>query len=162
MADPTNADPRMLRNRIRRLLPDLEAAVPGSAANLSVLAAGGAAAARRLAADARLAVPWRYAVDPRRGVHYRVPARAFWSAAAEVREAALYQVWDALVSRGLSGRRHRPRLPRRFLQPLLAEHAPARLTLAGHGVRLTCERGWMIAAFHPVAAAAPVTSREGR
>ena len=160
MEDPTNADPRMLRNRIRGLLPDLEAAVPGSAGNLSVLAAGGAAAWRRLAADARRAIPWRYAVDRRLGVHYRVSARAFWSAAAEVREAALYQVWDALVSRGLSGRRNRPRLPRRFLRPLLAKRAPARrLTLAGHGVRLTGEHDWMIAVRHPAASAAPRSER---
>ena len=40
MEDPSNADVRMLRNRIRRLLPALEAAVPGSADNLPLLAAG--------------------------------------------------------------------------------------------------------------------------
>ncbi len=152
MEDPTNADPRMLRNRIRVLLPDLEAAVPGAAGNLPVLADCAAAAWRRLAVEARLAVPWRYAVDPRRGVHYRVSARVFWTTAADVREAALFQVWDALISGGLSGRRHRPRLPRRFLQPLLREHVPSRRqTVAGHGVRFICGREWVIATRHPPA-----------
>jgi tRNA(Ile)-lysidine synthase len=152
--DPTNADPGILRNRIRELMPALEAAVPGTARNLPLLAHGGAAAGNALAARARRDVPWRYVRDARRGVHYRVAAGAFWSAPREVRQAALYQVWDAVTSRGLSARRDRPRLPRRFLQPLLAAGgAPRRLQVAGHGVCITCGPRWVVVARR----AAPAT-----
>ena len=147
MDDPSNADPSMLRNRIRGLLPALEAAVPGAARNLPLLAHGGAAAGRDLAARARRAVPWRYARDRQWGVHYRVAARAFWSVTPAVRQAALYQAWDAATSRGLSARRARPRLPRRFLQPLLADRpAPRRLLVVGHGVCIACDPRWVIVA----------------
>ena len=147
MDDPTNADPGVLRNRVRRLLPMLEAAVPGTAANLPRLAHGGAAAGRELAARARGEVPWRYAHDARRGGHYRVAARAFWDAQPAVRQAALYQAWDAVTSRGSSGRRDRPRLPRRFLQPLLAVRRPANgMRLAGHGVCIACGPRWVTVA----------------
>ena len=145
MDDPGNADPAMLRNRVRGLLPALEAAVPGAARNLPLLARGGAEAGRDLAARARRAVAWRYACDARRGVHYRVSARAFWGAPADVRQAALYQAWDAVTSRGLSARRDRARLPRRFLQPLLADRPPPpRLALSGHGVCIVCDPRWVI------------------
>ncbi len=149
MDDPGNADPAMLRNRVRGLLPKLEAAVPGAARNLPLLAHGGAAAGRDLAARARRAVPWRYACDARRGVHYRVAARAFWGVPPGVRQAALYQAWDAVTSRGLSGRRDRARLPRRFLQPLLEDRPlPRRLDLSGHGVRIFCGPRSVIVARH--------------
>ena len=145
MDDPGNADPGVLRNRVRALLPALEAAVPGTARNLPLLAHAGAAAGRDLAARARRAVPWRYARDARRGGHYRVAARAFWNVPPEVRQAALYQAWDALTSRGLSATRDRPRLPRRFLQPLLADRAPPpRLRVAGHGVCIACDLSWVV------------------
>ena len=155
MDDPSNADPGMLRNRVRGLLPALEAAVPGAARNLPLLAHGGAAAGRDLAARARRAVPWSYALDRQWGVHYRVAARAFWSAPPAVRQAALYQAWDAVTSRGQSARRDRPRLPRRFLQPLLAERAPPRrLRMAGHGVRISSDAQWVIMARRRAAAPA--------
>ena len=140
MEDPSNADPAMLRNRVRALLPALEAAVPGAARNLPLLAHGGAAAGRALAARARRAVPWRYARDARWGGHYRVAARLFWAAPPDVRRAALYQAWDAVTSRGRSAMRDRARLPRRFLQPLLADRVPPRrLRTAGHGVCIDCD-----------------------
>ena len=149
MEDPSNADQRILRNRIRRLLPGLEAAVPGTAGNLPLLAASAAAAWRRIQQEARREVPWRYGCDPRRGVHYSVAAAAFWAAAAPVREAALYQVCDAVLSRGHSVRHERPRLPRRFLQPLLQEAATAaNLRLNGHGVRIACDRKRVLVARH--------------
>ena len=151
--DPSNADSAMLRNRIRVLLPALEAAVPGTACNLPLLAHGGAHAARELAARARRQVPWCYARDARWGVHYRVAARAFWDAPPPVRQAALYQAWDAATSRGLSARRNRPRLPRRFLAPLLADRpAPRRLRLAGHGVCIACDLRRVIVARRRAAA----------
>ena len=149
LEDPTNADQRMLRNRIRRLLPALEAAVPGTAGNLPRLAAGAAAAWRRIQQEARREVPWRYACEPRRGVHYRVAAATFWAAAVPVREAALYQACDAVLSRGRSVRHERPRLPRRFLQPLLQDRpASGRLRLDGHGVRIACDRERVLVARH--------------
>lgn len=139
--DPSNADPRMLRNRIRRLLPALEAAVPGSADNLPLLAAGAARSWRHLAREARREIPWRYARDGCGAVRYRVAAATFWAAPGPVREAALYQVCDAVLSRGHSARHARPRLPRRFLQPLLHDPAEVRgLCLEGHGLRISCDR----------------------
>ena len=147
MEDPTNADPAILRNRIRALVPALEAAVPGTARNLPLLAHGDADAGRELAARARRDVPWRYACDARWGAHYRVAAGAFWSAPPGVRRAALYQAWDAVTSRGLSARRDRARLPRRFLQPLVAARAtPRRLQVDGHGVCIACGPRWVIVA----------------
>ena len=141
MEDPTNADPRLLRNRIRRLLPALEAAVPGSADNLPLLAASTAASWRRVQREARREIPWRYARAGCGAVRYRVAAATFWAAAGPVREAALYQVCDAVLSRGLSARHERPRLPRRFLQPLLQDRADLRsLCLEGHGLRISCDR----------------------
>ncbi len=142
--DPSNADPRILRNRIRRLLPALEAAVPGTAVNLPRLAAGSAAAWQRVEGEARREIPWRYGGGAQRAARYSVAAGAFWTAAAAVREAALYRVCDAVLSGGRSARGARPRLPRRFLQPLLAERGeraerPA-LRLAGHGLRIECDR----------------------
>lgn len=141
LEDPSNADQRILRNRIRRLLPALEAAVPGAAANLPRLASGSAAAWQRIEREARREIPWRYGRGARRAAQYSVAAGAFWTAAAPVREAALYRVCDAVLSGGRSARAARPRLPRRFLQPLLAERAerPA-LRLDGHGLRIVCDR----------------------
>ena len=139
--DPSNGDLRMLRNRIRRLLPALEAAVPGAAGNLPRLAASTAAAWRRVEQAARREIPWRYDRDERGAARYSVAAAAFWAAAVPVREAALYQVCDAVLSRGHSARHERPRLPRRFLQPLLRERAGIHnLCLDGHGLRVSCDR----------------------
>ena len=150
MEDPSNTDQRMLRNRIRRLLPALEAAVPGAADNLPALAQSTVAAWRRIEEEARQVVPWRYRCDARSGVHYTVAARSFWGAAVPVRQAALYQVCDALISRGVSARHGRPRLPRRFLQPLLQDPSGQRdLRLAGHGVRISCARDQVLVARHP-------------
>lgn len=145
MEDPSNADRRMLRNRIRRLLPALEAAVPGSAANLPLLAANAASSWRHVEREARREIPWRYARDGCGAVRYRVAAATFWAAAGPVREAALYQVCDAVLSRGRSTRHERPRLPRRFLLPLLQDRVEARsrcleCCLEGHGLRISCDR----------------------
>ena len=160
MEDPTNADPGMLRNRVRGLLPELESAVPGAARNLPLLAHGSAAAGRDLADRARRAVPWRYARDARWGVHYRVAAHSFWGAPPRVREAALYQAWDAVTSRGLSARRDRPRLPRRFLQPLLADPAPPRrMRIDGHGVCIACGQVSVVVARARPAPPAPAHHR---
>ena len=146
LEDPSNADQRMLRNRIRPLLPALEAAVPGAAGNLPRLAASTAATWRRIEQEARREIPWRYRRD-RRGAQYRVAAAAFWGAAATLREAALYQVCDAVLSRGCSARHQRPRLPRRFLQPLLQERGPVHnLRLEGHGLRIACDWQWVLVA----------------
>ena len=141
MEDPSNADRRMLRNRIRRLLPALEAAVPGSADNLPLLAASTASSWCRVQREARREIPWRYARAGCGAVRYRVAAATFWAAAGPVREAALYQVCDAVLSRGLSARHERPRLPRRFLQPLLQDRVDLRsLRLEGHGLRISCDQ----------------------
>ena len=141
MEDPSNADRRMLRNRIRRLLPALEAAVPGSAVNLPLLASSAASSWRRVAREARREIPWRYARGGGGAVRYRVAAAIFWAAAGQVREAALYQVCDAVLSRGHSARHERPRLPRRFLLPLLQDRVEVRsLCLEGHGLRISCDR----------------------
>ena len=141
MEDPSNADRRMLRNRIRRLLPALEAAVPGSADNLPRLAARTASSWRHVARQARREIPWRYARDRCGAVRYRVAAATFWAAPRQVREAALYRVCDAVLSRGHSARHERPRLPRRFLQPLLQDPVEVRsLRLEGHGLRISCDR----------------------
>ena len=141
MEDPSNADRRMLRNRIRRLLPDLEAAVPGAAGNLPLLAASTAATWRCVEQAARREIPWRYDRVECGAVRYRVAAACFWAAAVPVREAALYQVCDAVLSRGRSARHERPRLPRRFLQPLLQDRtAVGRVCLEGHGLRISCDR----------------------
>ena len=147
MEDPSNADRRMLRNRIRRLLPALEAAVPGTAGNLPLLAASTAATWRRVEQEARREIPWRYDRDGCGGVRYSVAAASFWAAAVPVREAALYQVCDAVLSRGRSARHERPRLPRRFLQPLLQDRAGGRsLCLEGHGLRISCDRKRLLVA----------------
>ena len=139
--DPTNTDQRLLRNRIRRLLPLLEEAVPGVAGNLPALAQAAAAGWQRTLQEAQRTVPWRYAHDRQYGAHYRVAARSFWEAAPLVRQAALYRVYDAVASRGAIGRHGRPRLPRRFLQRLLgAPPAGGRLQLSGHGVCIVCDR----------------------
>lgn len=141
LEDPSNDDPRMLRNRVRALVPALEAAVPGMAGNLPRLAAGSAALWQRVEQDARREIPWRYGRDARRGARYSVAAAAFWAAAAPVREAALFRVCDAVLSPGRSSRSERPRLPRRFLRPLLQEGGPLLdLQLTGHGLRIACDR----------------------
>ena len=141
MEDPTNTDRRMLRNRIRGLLPALEEAVPGSARNLPLLAASTAASWRRVEREARREIPWRYARDRCGAACYRVAAVTFWAAVGPVREAALYQVCDAVLSRGHSVRHARPRLPRRFLQPLLQDRGAVRSgCLEGHGLRISCDR----------------------
>ena len=141
MEDPSNADRRMLRNRIRHLLPALEAAVPGSADNLPRLAARTASSWRHVAREARRKIPWRYARDGSGAVRYRVAAATFWAAPRPLREAALYQVCDAVLSHGHSARHERPRLPRRFLQPLLQDPVEVRSwCLEGHGLRISCDR----------------------
>lgn len=141
MEDPSNTDRRMLRNRIRRLLPALEAAVPGSADNLPLLAARTASSWRHVTREARREIPWRYSRDGCGAVRYRVAAATFWAAPRPVREAALYRVCDAVLSRGHSARHERPRLPRRFLQPLLQDPVEDRVWyLEGHGMRISCDR----------------------
>ena len=147
MEDPSNSDRRMLRNRIRPLLPALEAAVPGTAGNLPLLAASTAAAWHRVEREARREIPWRYDGAACGAARYSVAAGCFWAAAVPVREAALYQVCDAVLSRGSSARHERPRLPRRFLQPLLQEGAGVHsLRLEGHGLRISCDRRRMLVA----------------
>ncbi len=139
LEDPTNCDRRLLRNRIRGVLPALEAAVPGMAGNLPALAQAAAGGWHRVLEEAQREVPWRYGYDRARGVHYTVRAVSFWGAAPLVRQAALYRVYDAVSSAGVSGRHGRPRLPRRFLRTLLgAPPAHGRLQLSGHGVSITC------------------------
>lgn len=135
--DPTNADQRILRNRLRGLIPALERAVPGAADNLPLFARTAADGWRHLQEQAQRMLPWRFEPGSEHGARYSIAGRSFWHAPPPVRLAALYRACDALVSNGAVGRHGRLRLSRRFLQPLLGLRPPdKRLELVGHGVRV--------------------------
>lgn len=131
--DPTNADPAMLRNRVRReLLPVLERDFPGYRTGLAMLARKSALTDDLVRAAAG-SIPWR-----RTGQGFSLPADIFFLLPAAVRSLSLMTLWDRLAPAG-SPRR----LPFRFLLPSLSAAPPAAdgTILAGHGARLSIAAG---------------------
>jgi tRNA(Ile)-lysidine synthase len=132
--DLTNADPAMLRNRIRgQLVPLLSERFPGFRTGLLSLARKSALVADMLRERAK-AIPWK-----RTAKGFSTPVEAFFSFPAAVRSFSLLGLSDAL--RGPSCPR---RLPYRFLLPALRREPPSEgpaTILRGHGVRLEVRGG---------------------
>ena len=132
--DPSNADPAMLRNRIRGLLiPLLSERFPGYRTGLLALARKSALVTDMLRERAR-AIPWK-----RTAKGFSVPVDLFFSLAPAVRSFSLLSLSDAL--RGSGSPR---RLPYRFLLPALGRDPPpagSATILRGHGVRLGTRGG---------------------
>lgn len=140
--DAQNGDPRFTRNRVRRLLADVERRFPGAAARLADLGRQAETTRTFVAEQAAERLPWRPTAF---GI--AVPWQAFRASAPALQLEALYQGYDRLL-RGAGPRR----LPRRFLLPVLqaAARGAQRVRAAGHGVVI--ER----AAAHLVMSAAVV------
>jgi tRNA(Ile)-lysidine synthase len=130
--DPSNADTRFLRNRVRAVLvPALDCAAPGWRAGLLDLARDMARVSRLLDAEAA-----RLAWVPAGEGGWRIERSAYFAADPAVRRHALLLLADRL----LHGT-HPLRLPRRFLAPALGpDPVTARRVLArGHGLALRVE-----------------------
>lgn len=140
--DAQNGDPRFTRNRVRRLLADVERRFPGAAARLADLGRQAETTRTFVAEQAAQRLPWR-----RTAFGIAVPWEAFRTSPPALQLEALYQGYDRLL-RGAGPRR----LPRRFLIPVLqaAARGAERVRAAGHGVVI--ER----AAAHLVMSAAVV------
>lgn len=130
--DPSNADARFLRSRLRlQVLPALRRAVPGWGTAVSELARGMARVADFLDEEAAR-LPWT-----QRGDAWVIDRRLFFAAHPALRAHALLILADR-VHRG-----SRPaRVPRRFLEPALG-HDPgpsSRCLIRGHGLALRVDR----------------------
>jgi tRNA(Ile)-lysidine synthetase-like protein len=127
--DLTNADPAMLRNRIRGvLIPLLSEHFPGFRTGLLALARKSALVADMLRESA-MAIPWR-----RTAKGFSIPVDLFFSLPPAVRSFSLLSLSDRL--RGSAFPR---RMPYRFLLPALGRNPPpagSATVLRGHGVRL--------------------------
>jgi tRNA(Ile)-lysidine synthetase-like protein len=130
--DPSNADTRFLRNRVRRLLvPVLSRAVPGWGTAVSELARGMARVASFLDEEAAR-LPWK-----RRGTGWSIDRRAFFAAHPALRVHSLLHLADRVPRGSLPAR-----LPHRFLEPALgADPGPGRrFLIRGHGLALQIDR----------------------
>lgn len=130
--DPSNADDRFLRNRVRHeLAPVLHRILPGWVTGLAELARGMGRVASLLDTEASR-IPWE-----RRGTGWRIDRQAYFSIHPALRLHALLLLAD------LAPRGSRPaRVPHRFLEPALGpDPKPARRwVLRGHGMALRIDR----------------------
>jgi tRNA(Ile)-lysidine synthetase-like protein len=158
--DPSNAERRFLRNRVRERAPGLLASVPGSSVGLAAAARHSEDAWHEVGRQARSQLPWSVVRSLGRGLPaLRTSASGFLLASNSVRSTALYRAVDALASgaresgRGLGQQR---RVPRRFLAPLLAVSgrslpvAGPLLGVAGHGVSITLGARWLTVESDPL------------
>jgi tRNA(Ile)-lysidine synthetase-like protein len=129
--DPTNADPRFLRNRVRaRLVPVLDESFGGWRSGLAALSTKMGLAADAMAAAAA-ALPWA-----REGSGFSVPLSDLDAAAPAVRMRSLMDLYDDIRAPGAPRR-----LPWRFLEPLASARIPPGLRLAGSGVLFEARGG---------------------
>ena len=132
--DPSNADTRFLRNRVRAMLvPALDRSAPGWRTGLGDLARGMGRIARLLDAEAgRLG----WAAGDAGG--WRIDRSTFFSTDPAVRCHSLLLLADKLPFDARPGAHGSSRLPRRFLVPALgSDPGPERRVLArGHGLAL--------------------------
>jgi tRNA(Ile)-lysidine synthetase-like protein len=127
--DPSNADIRFLRNRVRAVLvPALDRVAPGWRAGLADLARGMARVSRLLDVEAA-----RLTWAPSDEGGWRIDRGEFFAADPAVRRHALLLLADRL----LQGT-HPLRLPRRFLTPVLGPDpgTARRVLIRGHGLSL--------------------------
>jgi tRNA(Ile)-lysidine synthetase-like protein len=126
--DSTNADTRILRNRLRSLLvPALEKTLPGFGKGLISMAQKIAFFDDYIEGEALRLLKWE-----REGEEFSIGMGAFFSAPPALRVSSLFSLYDR--SRGERGDR---RLPFRFLLPVLGETPPAGpVFLQGHGIIL--------------------------
>lgn len=135
--DPSNADTRFLRNRVRALVvPALDRAAPYWRAGLTDLARVMAQVSRLLDAEAaRLA--WAPAEDD----GWRIDRETFFTADPAVRRHALLLLADRMLRDSRPEGRAPVRLPRRFLAPALGPDpgTERRVLVRGHGLALRIE-----------------------
>jgi tRNA(Ile)-lysidine synthase len=140
--DPSNADTRFLRNRVRAVLvPALDRASPGWRAGLADLARSMSRVSRLLDAEAA-----RLAWSPAEDGGWRIDRGAFFSADPAVRPHALLLLADQLLRRARPDGSAPLRLPRRFFGPVLGPDpgAASRVLVRGHGLllRVDAEGVW--------------------
>ena len=131
--DPSNLDPRFLRNRVRSLLvPVLERDFPGYRTGMLTLARKQSNAAEVVRAEAAR-LPWVAAPGG-----FSIGTEAFFAALPAVRASSLLLLYDAFT-RTPSPRR----LPWRFLSPALGACKPAATgrIIRGYGVVLRADGG---------------------
>lgn len=163
-SDSSNADPRFVRNRIRRLVPLLDEAVPWWRSGLPGLARTMARVNDHLRSEASR-MGWR-----RSAGGWEIERREFFGAHPAVRAHALLALADAIrrAEPGRAGSPPEPRIPLRFLEPALRGNPPRSrgLLLRGHALELSFDRQlvrWGAAIASPMEKGyLTVVSRDGR
>ena len=131
--DPSNADTRFLRNRVRHsLVPLLEEKFPGYRVGLLSLSRKLTLAADLVIGEAAR-LSWK-----RTGQGFSLPADEFFAISPSVRARSLLDLYDRMKSEGSLRR-----LPWRFLEPALGDSSPSGRgsLIRGHGVTLFLRAG---------------------
>jgi tRNA(Ile)-lysidine synthase len=139
--DPSNADTRFLRNRLRReVLPVVEAAFP--AARRAVFGTAGrlSEVADYVSAETVRALTWQADCDGETSpTELRADRGTFFSLPGPLRRRALFAAVDRLGAR-------RRRVPYRFLDSIPADDPGGvrRTVTRGHGLRIDLEDRWIV------------------
>jgi tRNA(Ile)-lysidine synthase len=139
--DPSNADTRFLRNRLRReVLPVVDAAFP--AARRAVFGTAGrlSEVVDYVSAEAERALTWQADCDSGTSqAELRADRETFFALPGPLRRRVLFAALDRLGAR-------RRRLPYRFLDSLPGDDRGGinRTMARGHGVRIDLEDQWIV------------------
>ena len=112
--DPSNKDEKILRNRIRNLIPIIKSTIPNAWGKLSLSDNFREKAIEYFETEVSSRLSWVYFVDNKNGSYYRVSGFAFWAINKTSRVAVLYRGLNAALSSGLYGRYNRPRINSSF------------------------------------------------
>ena len=138
--DPSNKDEKILRNRIRNLIPIIKSTVPSAWGKFSLSDNFREKVIENFEAEVSSKLSWTYFVDNKNGSYYRVSGVVFWATDKTVRVSTLYRGFNAVLGSSLYGRYNRPRINSSFFSPLLKDIPLTDGFIEGHGVRIDYSR----------------------